>query len=38
MKKLIVTLYGNRVVRRDVYDIVKVIVGVVAAKYGLKLA
>ena len=38
MRKLLASLYRNPLLRKDVYDIVKVIVGVVAAKYGLKLA
>lgn len=38
MKKILASIYTSPRVRQDVYDIVKVIAGVIAAKYGLKLA
>lgn len=38
MRKLFASIYTNARVRHDLMDVVKVIVGFVAAKYGLKLA
>jgi hypothetical protein len=38
VKKTLAARYANRLIRKDVYDIAKVAVGVIAAKYGLKLA
>jgi hypothetical protein len=38
VKKLLTSIYTSQKVRSDIYDVIKVIVGIVAAKYGLKLA
>jgi hypothetical protein len=38
LKVIAVAVYSNPRVRKDVWDIVKVVAGVVAARYGIKLA
>jgi hypothetical protein len=37
-KEVAVAIFHNATVRKDLWDIVKVVVGVIGAKYGVKLA
>ena len=38
LKSVLATVYRSPRVRQDIFDIVKVVAGVIAAKYGIKLA